>query len=204
MRLLVVDDDPTSRAMLRAVLEKHGHEVTEACDGDEAWQIMTRADAPRLVILDWMMPGLSGLELCQKVRAFETDRHAHIIMLTSLSARPNIAAGLDAGANDYVAKPFDPSELRARISAGEREIALRDKLSAQAEELRVALSQIRTLQAIIPICMHCRRVRDDGDYWHSVENYIVAHTHSNFSHGLCPECLCTHYPDYADKVLNRQ
>jgi len=128
MRILIADDDPLSRTVLTALLEKCGYEVVPAANGAEAWQAMQQPDAPRIVILDWMMPELDGMELCRRIRKVETDQPPHIIMLTSKGEKADIITGLEAGADDYLAKPFDAGELRARINAGRRLIEMQNKL----------------------------------------------------------------------------
>ncbi len=128
MRILIADDDVTSRLVLAGVLRKHGHEVLETVDGEAAWTVMQSADAPRLAILDWVMPGLAGLEVCGRVRALGSDQPPYIILLTSMTEKADIVAGLEAGADDYLAKPFDVSELRARVDVGRRVIELQHRL----------------------------------------------------------------------------
>jgi diguanylate cyclase (GGDEF)-like protein len=110
------------------VLRKYGHEVVATVDGDEAWQAMQRPDAPRLAVLDWMMPGLAGVDVCRRVRALQSDQPPYIIILTSKGEKADIVAGLEAGADDYLAKPFDVGELRARVDVGRRMIELQAKL----------------------------------------------------------------------------
>jgi diguanylate cyclase (GGDEF)-like protein len=128
MRILVADDDLTSRLVLAGVLRKWGHEVVATVDGTEAWDAMRRPDAPALAILDWMMPGLSGVEVCSRVRGLRSDRPPYLIILTSKGEKADIVAGLEAGADDYLAKPFDPGELRARVDVGRRIIELQARL----------------------------------------------------------------------------
>jgi diguanylate cyclase (GGDEF)-like protein len=135
MRILIAEDDHTSRMVLSGVLKKNGHEVVVTVNGVEAWQILQQTDAPRLVILDWMMPEMDGLEVLRLVRSLETDRPLYVIMLTSKGEKANIIAGLDAGANDYLAKPFDAGELRARIEVGRRMVEMQDALSESREIL---------------------------------------------------------------------
>ena len=128
VRILVADDDLTSRLVLAGVLRKWGHEVEATVDGTEAWDAMQRPDAPTLAILDWMMPGLSGVEVCSRVRSLESDQPPYLILLTSKGEKADIVAGLEAGADDYLAKPFDPGELRARVDVGRRMIELQTRL----------------------------------------------------------------------------
>ena len=128
MRILIADDDVTSRLVLAGVLKKWGHEVVAKVDGTEAWEAMRRPDAPTLAILDWMMPGLDGVEVCRRIRGLQTDQPPYLIVLTSRGDKADIVAGLEAGADDYLAKPFDPGELRARVDVGQRMIELQAKL----------------------------------------------------------------------------
>ncbi len=128
MRILVADDDLTSRLVLTGVLRKWGHEVVATVDGTAAWEAMRRPEAPALAILDWMMPGLSGVEVCSRVRSLESDQPPYLILLTSKGEKADVVAGLEAGADDYLAKPFDPGELRARVDVGRRMIELQARL----------------------------------------------------------------------------
>ena len=193
MRILIAEDDPTTRLMLTAVLKKTGHKVLAASDGAEALEILLRADAPHLAILDWMMPEIDGPEVCRRVRARENDQPPYILMLTTKGEKADIIAGLKAGANDYLAKPFDPGELRARVEVGCRLVALEQRLATQAAELRAALEHIRRLEGVLPICMHCKRIRDDAGGWSQIERYVASHSEATFSHGICPTCMMTHY-----------
>ena len=136
MRILIADDDVTSRLVLAGVLKKHGHEVVVTVDGAEAWDALQRPDAPRLAILDWVMPGLSGVDVCRRARTIESDQPPYIILLTSRGQKTDIVTGLEAGADDYLAKPFDPGELLARVDVGRRLI----ELQARLIEARDALS----------------------------------------------------------------
>ena len=128
MRILVADDDLTTRLVLTGVLTKWNHEVVVAVDGTQAWETMQRSDAPTLAILDWMMPGLSGVEVCGLVRSLPSDQPPYLILLTSKGEKADIVTGLEAGADDYLAKPFDPDELRARVGVGRRIIDLEGRL----------------------------------------------------------------------------
>ena len=195
MRILIAEDDVTSRTVLEGVLRNVGHEAIPAVNGADAWRKLQEPDAPQLAVLDWMMPELDGLEIVRRVRAQQPDRAVYIIMLTTRDDKADIIAGLDAGANDYLAKPFDPGELRARIEVGRRMIELQDALTAKVQELNEALDQIKTLRGIVPICMHCKKIRDDQGFWSQVEVYVHNHTEAEFSHGVCPDCMKERYPD---------
>lgn len=136
MRILIAEDDFTSRRMLAALLRKSGHEILEALNGQEALAIMEQADAPKLAILDWMMPILDGIHVVQRIRARPSPQPPYLIMLTSKDTKADIIAGLDAGANDYLSKPFDAGELRARIEVGRRLLEMQLALFESQEALR--------------------------------------------------------------------
>ena len=195
MKILIAEDDQTSRSVLKAILQKLGHQVVAVEDGQQALATMEADKAPRLAILDWRMPGLDGVEVCRRVKATQAEQPPYLIILTSLHDQKHVSVGLDAGADDYMTKPFEHNELRARITVGERILAIQDSLVRQAEELRTALAQVKTLKGLIPICSYCKRVRDDDNYWHDVEQYVSEHTDSAFSHGLGPPCLEKYYGD---------
>ncbi|MCK4709153.1 MAG: response regulator transcription factor, partial [Gammaproteobacteria bacterium] len=151
MKLLIAEDDLTSRSMLEAVTGKWGFDVVAVEDGEAAWEILQQADAPLLLLLDWEMPKLTGLELCKRVRQQQTDMPAFIILLTSRSSVSDIVSGLEAGANEYIAKPFDNTELHARLEVGRRMLNLQIK-NKQAEEKQALLTnqlqQAQKMEAI--------------------------------------------------------
>ncbi len=187
MRVLIAEDDATSRRLLELTLNRWGNEAVTAADGNEAWEWLQRDDCPRLAILDWMMPGIDGTELCRRVRERLNDP-PYVILLTARGTRDDMVEGLDAGADDYVTKPFDREELRARVRAGQRILELQDRLKERVRELEEAIAHVRLLQGILPICCYCKKVRDDQNYWQQVESYIARHSDMQFSHGICPDC----------------
>ncbi len=138
MRILIADDSIVSRHLLDATLRKWGYEVLVACDGVEAWNYLQAEDAPKLAILDWVMPGLTGPEVCRRVRehAHDKDAYTYLILLTSKSLREDLIEGMESGADDYLTKPFDQHELKVRLRAGTRIIDLQRELVAAREELR--------------------------------------------------------------------
>ena len=194
MKVLIAEDDLTSRTLLEATLRERGYEVTSCSDGNAAWAALHSADSPQLAILDWMMPGMDGIEICRRARELIRRIPLYIILLTIMSRKQDIVAGLNAGADDYVTKPFDNDELRARIQAGQRIIQLQTAVADRVRELEDALEHIKTLQGVLPICMHCHKIRDDQESWQRLEEYIQEHSDAQFSHGLCPECLEKYYP----------
>ncbi len=128
MEVLIAEDDPVSQRVLEANLKKWGHVVIVCSDGNEAWENMQNPDTPRIAILDWMMPGIEGPELCSRVRELEHGKLLHLILLTAREAREDLFKGLEAGANDYITKPFDRDELKARFEVGQRVIELQEAL----------------------------------------------------------------------------
>ena len=135
VRILLADDDEVSRHILKATLSRWGFDVVTAVDGEQAWQILEGEDTPRLAILDWMMPGMDGVDVCRKVREQLTGPYIYMLLLTSKREKEDIVSGMAAGADDYVSKPFDPQELRMRLKAGERIIDLQEKLLQAQQEL---------------------------------------------------------------------
>lgn len=188
MRILIAEDDLTSRNILLAILKQFGYEVLAMENGREAWEALQRPDAPSLAILDWMMPKMKGPEVVRRVRGRPTDRPPYIIILTAKGEKADIITGLEAGANDYLAKPFDPDELRARIEVGKRMVELQAALADKVKELQKALDEVRTLSGLIPICAYCKKIRNDTGFWQQVEVYVRDHTAADFTHGICPEC----------------
>jgi sigma-B regulation protein RsbU (phosphoserine phosphatase) len=188
MRLLVADDEDVTRLRLEALLTRAGHEVVSAGDGNQAWQILQRPDAPRLALLDWMMPGLDGIELCRKVRALPAADPIYLILLTSKGEKEHIVEGLQSGANDYITKPFDRAELQARVQVGCQVVALQLDLARRVRELEESLAEIKQLRGLLPICSYCKKIRNDHNYWEQVETYLGARSAVQFSHGICPEC----------------
>jgi diguanylate cyclase (GGDEF)-like protein len=128
VKILIADDDVVSRLVLTGVLQKFGHEVVATVDGAEAWEVMQQPDAPRMAVLDWVMPGLSGVEVCRRIRGLQSDQPPYVIILTSMGEKADIVTGFDAGADDYLAKPFDPGELHARVDVGRRMIEMQARL----------------------------------------------------------------------------
>jgi phosphoserine phosphatase RsbU/P len=188
MRILIAEDDLVSRKMLEATLARWGYEVIITGDGQAAWEALQKPDAPGIAILDWMMPGLDGVDVCRRVRARTTGDPVYILLLTAKGNKADIVSGLEAGADDYIVKPFDREELRARLQAGIRIVTLQEALALRVRELEEALGRVRTLQGLLPICSYCKRVRNDGDYWQQVESYVSDHSDARFSHGICPDC----------------
>ena len=188
MKVLVVENDPVSQEILAGVLPKWGYEVVRAMDGVEGMEKIMLPSSPDLVLLDWMMPRMDGLGFIRKVRSEIKDNPPYIIMLTSRNEKNHIVTGLESGANDYITKPYDKDELRVRLGVGKRMIELQQALLKKISDLESAVKQINVLEGLIPICMYCKKIRDDSNYWNQIEGYIAAHSKATFTHGICPEC----------------
>ena len=194
MRILIAEDDPVTARILEQLSRTWGYETMMVKDGPSSLEALLTSGGPQLALLDWMMPGLDGPEVCRRVR--EAGGSNYLILITAKDNRSDIVAGLDAGADDYLVKPFDPAELRARIKAGVRILDLQAKLAAHVAELEEALGNVRRLSGLLPICSYCHAIRDDSDYWHRVEEYMSEHSEVKFSHGICPKCLDTAYKEW--------
>ena len=191
MRILIAEDDAISRRVLETTLRKWGHEVVTTPDGRTACEALQAQHAPLLAILDWMMPEIDGPEVCRRIRAQPGNVSTYIILLTAKGTKQDIVVGLQAGADDYLTKPFDHSELQARLQVGQRILTLQTKLTDRVIELETALTRVKQLQGLLPICSYCKKVRDDKNYWQKVECYVADHSEARFSHGICPECMDT-------------
>lgn len=199
MDILVADDEPGARLLLERLLAKEGYRVVTANDGVQALEVLSRVDPPRLAILDWMMPNMSGLEVCRAVRAREG--YTYMLMVTARGEPQDVVAGLDAGMDDFLTKPFEPAELRVRLRTGCRILELETGLKARIQELNTALLEVQQLQGMLPICMHCKSIKDSAQQWHKLEAYVESHSNARFTHGLCEACLEKHYGD--PKVMPR-
>jgi CheY-like chemotaxis protein len=186
--VLIAEDDSASRRLLEATLQRWGHEVQVTVDGEEAWTALQRPGAPSVAILDWMMPGLDGVEICRRLRGRDSPTPPYVILLTANTRQADVVAGLEAGADDYMGKPFDHDELRARLIVAGRVVDLRQKLADRVRELEAAMTRVKQLHGLLPICSYCKKIRDDRNYWQQVEEYVSAHSDVQFSHGICPTC----------------
>jgi len=189
VRVLVAEDYEPARVALRNLLSRQGFDVVAVADGLAARATLESFDSPTIAVLDWMLPGLTGLEICQAVRSSPSTRYVYIIVITGRDSTQDVLDAFAAGADDFVRKPADSSELLARIHSGQRIVALENSLAGRVRDLEAALENVRRLKRLLPICMYCKRVRDDSAYWQEIDHYIHIQTGTDFSHGICPNCM---------------
>ena len=204
MRVLSADDEATTRHLIQATLGGWGFEVLVAGDGSEALRVLQGSRGPEIAMLDWMMPGIDGLEVCRRMRATMPNAATYIILVTVRGGLENVVRGLEAGADDYITKPFDPRELRARLHVGVRIVQLQRALMERFQELEDALKRVKQLQGLLPICSYCKKIRNDRNYWEQVDAYITSHSEARFSHGVCPDCYEIHLKPQLERLPNRE
>jgi DNA-binding response OmpR family regulator len=172
-KILLAEDDPASGRLLSASLKKLGYDIVLTPNGRDAWYSFL-SERPRIVVTDWMMPIVDGVELCSKIRAEGRAQYTYVILLTALSGKERFMEGMRAGADDFITKPFDLEALRVRLKVAERILGLQQRVTA--------------LKGLLPVCSYCRRIRDDAGTWHGLEEYVMSRTETSFTHTLCPEC----------------
>lgn len=179
MKILIAEDDTGSRLVIEATLKKAGHEVVATADGRRAWDAWREQFCP-VVISDWKMPGLDGLQLCRGIRQTSGVSYTYVILMTAYGGKANYLEAMDAGVDDFLTKPADEDELVARLRVAQRILGLRQ--------------HAKRLEGILAVCAYCKKVQDDSR-WRRLESYVTEHSEASFSHGICPECL--------DKVMQQ-
>ena len=185
-RILAVDDEYINTQVIKLLLREE-YDVLTALNGEEAIDMVKRY-IPDLILLDVMMPDISGFEVCKIIKADELYADIPIIFLTALDTHDGQLEGLELGAIDYLTKPIKLPLLKLRVRNHMALKEQRDQLVRQKEELEAALARVKQLEGIIPICMYCKKIRDDQQSWHQLESYISNHSEARFSHGMCPHC----------------
>ena len=181
--VLVVDDDQVSSRQLSAVAQAAGYSVSAVQNGQEAWDAL-KLSRFRVVISDWYMPEIDGVELCRRVRARRNEAYVYFILVTSRGGKQQYLTAMQAGADDFIAKPVDPDELQARLGVAERILGLRRELEQ--------------LEGLLPICSYCKRIRNERDEWESLESYIEQRFATAFTHSICPDCYTKHVQPQLD------
>ena len=188
MRVLIADDDAALRHGLQVQLGRWGYE-TVACEDGAAAREVLNADAPPIAILDWNMPGADGITLCREIRAVPEMSTIYVILLTAHDSVDQMVQGLSGGADEYITKPFDWEVLRARLKTAARIASLQQNLAQRVVELQNALTMVKQLSGLLPICSYCKKIRGDDNYWQQLETYLSEHSEAQFSHGVCPDCF---------------
>jgi len=173
MKILVADDEIISLMTLTARLKSLGHEVFAAENGEIAWQLFLSKE-PDVVITDWVMPKLNGIELCKKIRLKKKSRYIYIIMLTSNSGKENFILGMESGADDFLQKPADSDIIGIKLHVAQRILSLE--------------TEVTTLEGLLPMCSYCKNVRNTDDSWEEVESYVSMRSNAQFTTSYCPDC----------------
>ena len=188
MKILIAEDDALFRRLLQQVLASE-YEIVAAEDGGEAWNILQQPGHPDLALLDWVMPAMTGPQICRKVREYPQLSSMYLMILTAKNSTPDVISGLRAGADDYVTKPFVPEELRARVHVGARIIGAESTAHLLDTELHESAVREAKLQKLLPICPVCKSIRSDSEYWREVNTYIHECQTRTAERTSCPQCL---------------
>ncbi len=197
--ILVVDDTKENLRVLVETLGNEGYTVRPALSGKIALTAAQK-QLPDLVLLDIIMPDMGGYQVCEAFKSDPLLKEVPIIFISALGEVTDKVKGFSAGGVDYICKPFHTEELLARVETHISLCRLKKDLEARNQKLQLALDEIKTLRGIIPICAHCKKIRDDQGYWEQLETYLHEHSHAKFSHGICPECIKVHYPEFDDEA----
>jgi DNA-binding response OmpR family regulator len=197
--ILVVDDSPEILHTTSRLLKSAGYSVLEASSGADCLESV-RACRPDLVLLDVHLPDVLGYEVCRRIKDDKDLRGTYVVMLSGVMVSSDHQSdGLDEGADGYIIRPVPNRELLARLQSISRIIKAEHERDQVIRELQHALTTIKTLRGMLPICSNCKKIRDDKGYWEEVELYVIKHTDAEFTHGICPECERLLYKDMMDE-----
>ena len=190
MKILIAEDEFTTRMMVQVCLENWGYRVESVTNGNDAWAALQKPDAPHIAILDWEMPELDGVEVCRRVKEMDAINPPYILLLTSRDSKTDIVKGFDAGADDYMTKPFNDNELRARVRVAERLVRTQSSLSESVAELKEALNQVEMLENGVEVCRECQKIFSpyDGE-WHGLGDILGNDADPRFVANTCPGCV---------------
>ncbi len=195
--ILVVDDKPDNLRLLSKLFLEHNYNVRLAPNGDRALATIQK-EAPDLILLDIMMPGTGGFDVCKQLKADEQTAKIPIIFISALDETSDKVKAFSLGGVDYISKPFQEKEVLARVKTHLSLSFLKLELERKNSELQKALSEIKTLHGMLPICASCKKIRKEDGSWEQIEVYIRDRSEAEFSHGICDECMQKLYPSYSD------
>jgi phosphoserine phosphatase RsbU/P len=175
MGMLIAEDEELDREILVAALRQLGHEPQVTSSGKQAWDAVRQDPTISMVITDWMMPEMDGLELCRRVRSLSTGSYTYIIMVTAKQGKVDLLQAMDAGVDDFVSKPFDAEILAARLRVAERVLGL--------------LREARQLMQLLPACTQCGKIRDTQGNWRSLKEYAASCADGDPKPMICPDCF---------------
>ncbi|MCI0470867.1 MAG: response regulator [Candidatus Aminicenantes bacterium] len=198
--VLIVDDVPKNLQVLGNILRKKEYNIAAATSGKQALDMVEKV-LPDLILLDIMMPDIDGLEVCGKLKKSPRAKDIPVIFLTAKTTTEDIVKGFEVGAVDYLTKPFNSLELLARAQTHIELKRSRDKERELIVKLRDALTKVKQLSGLIPICSRCKKIRDDEGYWQRVEEYLETHSEAQLTHSLCPECVIKLFPEMSNEIL---
>jgi sigma-B regulation protein RsbU (phosphoserine phosphatase) len=191
--ILIAEDHEATCETLAVLLERKAYHVTTVADGASALRVLTEENPPCIAVIDWGLPDLTGVDVCRALRKEKLGHYTYLIIVTARDQTDDVAEALAAGADDFIRKPYVLHELVARVRSGQRVIELERNLAFRIRELEASINRINQLQRLLPICMYCKKVRADTDYWREIETYIHEQAGTDFSHGICPDCLKVHF-----------
>lgn len=217
MKILIVDDSLPFLNALGAMLRDAGYSgivmkesAPAAVEYLQSPENLTESSKVDIILMDVMMPEMNGIEAVRHIKAVDELRDIPIVMVSTGDEEEKIKQAFDAGAIDFIGKPVKKLELHARVRSilklkeeRDRRKAHEEELEKTVEELQKALTEVKTLSGLLPICSFCKKIRDDKGYWQQVERYVSNYADVDFSHSICPDCLRKHYPDQAEDLIRR-
>ena len=188
MKILIAEDEYTTRLMVQVCLENWGYSIESVEDGKKAWDIINQKNPPQIAVLDWEMPGISGIDLCRKIKSLDRSSPIHVILLTARDSKNDISQGFEAGADDYITKPFNDDELGARIRVAERIVTIQSSLNSSLEELREALDMVQSFEEPVAVCRKCQKIGAFDGSWRTPEKLLEYPVDPRFIQLGCPNC----------------
>jgi len=196
--ILIVDDVPENVEILYSVLSQEHYRFAIALNAAEMYKSIEK-ELPDLILLDVMLPDGDGFALAEDILSVHSDHYLPIIFITARAHLEDKVRGFESGGVDYITKPFEDVEVRLRVKTHVELKAARERQAALIQQLQQALEEVKQLRGIIPICAHCKKIRNDDGFWMQVEHYISDHSEAEFSHGLCPVCMNEMYPHLSEE-----